>query len=109
MTRGVPQNDDWKVRSRRGLPSMTQHMMAVLKTLRDAKQADWPFIALPGVCKPTLKALIARDWIFESPGLDGLRYTITERGEKAIKVYEPAVEARGRHLPDLRPATKSRQ
>lgn len=91
MTRGVPRTD-WKQRVRRGLPMMTPRMMAVLQTLRDAKKADWPFIPLPGVHKRTLRSLIARDWIFESPGLDGVRYTITERGARALKVYEPVVK-----------------
>lgn len=78
---------DWTMRHRDGLPSCTYRMLAVLQTLRAAKQADCPFVLLPGIHKRTLNALTERDWIFESDAPDGTRYTITGRGLKALKVY----------------------
>lgn len=95
MTRGVPLIQ-WKARSRRGLPSITRRMFDVLVRLKQARDDDFPFIALEDVDPRTLRALCGepRGWVFESPGLDGLRYTITGAGEKALKVYTPA-ERRG--------------
>lgn len=84
-----PHVSTWTNRSRRGLPMITPPMLAVLQQLRDARDADMPFIDLPGVHGNTLRSLINRDWIFASPGLDGVRYKLTSRGEKALKVYEP--------------------
>lgn len=98
----------WKQRKRRGLPSMTAKMLAVLQQLRAAKEADWPFVTFKGVYKSTIKALEDRYWIFPSKGLDGVRYGITSKGEKALKVYElpskrydgicPTCEQRPKHV-----------
>ncbi len=46
---------------------------------------------LPDVHGRTLWSLLNRDWIFKSPGLDGVRYKLTGRGLKALKVYEPTL------------------
>lgn len=78
----------WGSRKRRDLPLITPPMMKVLLTLRAATEADSPFIHLPGVHGSTIKSLLARDWIFASPGSDGTRYKITGRGLKALMVYE---------------------
>lgn len=78
----------WKQRRRAGLPVMSRHMMLVLQDMRAAKASGFPFVDLSGVHKRTINALVRFDWIFESPGLDGVRYKITLRGEKALKVYE---------------------
>lgn len=69
-------------------PHMTFRMFQVLHHLRDAQNADSPFVALSGVHKNTIRALVESDMVFESPGLDGDRYKITGRGLKALKVYE---------------------
>lgn len=73
---------------RRGWPLMTPYMLGVLQHLRQSKADGWPYVLVPDVCKATLVALFERDWIFASPGSDGARYGITERGERALKVYE---------------------
>ena len=69
-------------------PLMTSNMMDVLDYLRRAKQDGWPFVPVEDIDPRTLRALFNRDWIFESTGPDGSRYCITERGERAYKVYE---------------------
>lgn len=74
-------------RTRRGV-TMTSYQFRVLRLLRDAKAAEFPFIDLVGVDKRTIRNLHDQDWIFVSPGLDGTRYTITERGERALRVHE---------------------
>lgn len=77
----------WQQRRIDGLPRMTGHMRRVLEHLRDCKAQDWPLVHLTDVHKHTLNALVRRDWIFESPGLDGVRYTITARGQQALDAY----------------------
>lgn len=79
----------WTMRRRRDLPIITPPMMKVLLRLREAHEADSPFVHLPGVNKHTISALLERDWIFASPGVDGTRYKITTRGLRDLKVYEP--------------------
>lgn len=80
---------DWttKQAKRQGLPAMSQTMMEILYKLRDARQGN-PFIPLEGYHARTLRTLCERDWMIESPGLDGIRYRITGRGLKALSVYE---------------------
>lgn len=77
----------WKQRRLTGYPPMTAHQRRVLEHLRDCKAQDWPAVHLDGVRKHTINALVKRDWIFESPGLDGVRYTITARGQQALDAY----------------------
>lgn len=87
--------DDWKQRQRAGMPSITRKMYNVLAFLKQAKDADYPFVPLPpGIDARTIRALceLSRGWVFASPGLDGVRYTITGAGEKALKVYTPTVK-----------------
>lgn len=91
---------NWTIRVRRGLPLITPMMLTVLQQLRDAKNADMPFIALQDAHGNTLRALIQRDWIFASPGLDGMRYKLTGRGEKALKVYEQPLKRHDGICPD---------
>lgn len=74
-------------RERRGI-AMSSRMFDALQILRAAKESEFPFIDLPGVYKSTIRALVERDWIFPSPGLDGIRYKITARGEKAMRIFE---------------------
>jgi hypothetical protein len=88
------------MRQRRDLPPITPPMLRVLQDLRDAKAREYPFQPLDGVHKRTLNALIERYWIFASDGLDGRRYTITEVGMKALKVYEPTIQRRDGICPD---------
>lgn len=91
MKNAIPHPDPtvWKARRRANLPQMTKRMYDILVLLRDSKQAGFPFVALPNIHKRTLNALtIERDWMKESPGLDGVKYIITLRGERALTVYE---------------------
>lgn len=90
----------WTMRQRRDLPMMTPPMMKLLLILREAHNADSPFIHLDGVHKRTMTALLDRDWIFASPGVDGTRYKITGRGLKALQVYEPVERRRDDICPD---------
>lgn len=73
---------------RRGLPIMSNFQMSILQQLRESKQQGTPFSPLADIHRRTLDSLIEHDWIFESPGLDGVKYSITKRGENALKVYE---------------------
>lgn len=86
--RNYKPTEHWKARRRGGLPSMTKRMMLILQYLRDAQAAGFRFAELKHVRKRTINSLFERDWIFISPGLDGVRYAITGRGLKALKVYE---------------------
>jgi hypothetical protein len=81
---------DWTAKQvrRKGLPVMSQIMMAILYKLRESSQAGYPFIALEGVHHRTINSMLERDWMLESTGLDGVRYKITGRGLHALKVYE---------------------
>lgn len=74
---------------RSGLPAMSRKMMHILQYLRQAKHENFPFADLPAeVHGRTINTLVERDWILASKGLDGVRYSITGRGLKALKVYE---------------------
>lgn len=73
---------------------MSELQMAVLRQLREAKWNGSPFIEISSIHHRTLRSLIEHDWVFESPGQDGVRYTITGRGEDALKVYEAPVKRR---------------
>lgn len=88
-----------RARNRDGLPTATGAMLDVLCYLRDMKAADSPFAPLtwPQVDNRTLDALIERDWIFASPGIDDTQYKITLRGEDALRVYLPR-RNRGDHI-----------
>lgn len=77
-----------KARKLTNQPLMTALMERALQQLRGADQAGAPFVHLPDVHKHTIRALVKRDWIFASKGLDGTRYRITGRGLKALKAYE---------------------
>lgn len=73
----------------RGEIHMTGPMSVVLSLLQAALSDDKPFIELPpDTDKRTIKALINRDWIVQSGGLDGKRYKITGRGQKAFAACE---------------------
>lgn len=67
---------------------MTEVMMALLRDMREARRRGFQFVALQGVHRNTIKAAMKHDWIFESPGLDGVRYSITGRGERDLALYE---------------------
>jgi hypothetical protein len=75
---------NWK---RANLPGASERMLVVLRCLEQSKEQEFPFVFLEGVGKKTIRALIERDWIFESPGLDGVRYKITLNGSKALAAY----------------------
>lgn len=75
-------------RKRKGLPGMSGHLMAILRDLRTAKQADYPFVYLPALHYKTRNSLVGNDWVIESKGLDGIRYAITRAGLDALEVYE---------------------
>lgn len=100
MKKEILNGSTWSNRKRRDLPLITPPMMKVLLDLRAAAEADSPFIHLPGVHGNTLNSLLARDWIFASPGSDGTRYKITGRGLKALKVYEPTLRRSDGICPD---------
>lgn len=77
----------FKMTTRNGI-RMTAKMFNVLQRLRESEDADFPFIHLPDVYKSTLDKLVEHDWIFGSPGIDGVRYKITARGEQIRKMFE---------------------
>lgn len=67
---------------------MSANELAVLKRLQAAKQAGEEFIPLPDVHQRTLNALFRKDWLFTRERFDGVMHKLTERGERAIKVYD---------------------
>lgn len=95
-------------RQREGLERITGRMMVVLVRLRDAKAADMPFVDLSDVYWRTLRALQARDWIFEAKGIDGVRYAITGRGLKALAIYEREGNRRDGKCPRCRTRERAR-
>lgn len=82
----------WGQRALKDYPLITRHMMAVLMHLRDMEESDTPWVDLDGLRGTTITALIQRDWIVQSKGLDGIRYRITYRGLKEMKIYELPVK-----------------
>lgn len=78
--------------TRHGYGTMTGSMREVLAQLDAAQDDDVGhyFIALDvsgTIDRRTISAMIRRDWIIASHGLDGIRYKITGRGVKAFKAY----------------------
>lgn len=81
--------ENWTLRRRGGLPSMTHRMSDILCELRAAGRSETPWVDLNSVNQRTIHALEERDWIAAS--LDVSRasaYYITGRGLKALSVYE---------------------
>src|SRR5690606_26193189 len=81
---------------REGFDSMTGQMLDVLRYLRAIQQqeCDWCELTYPLAHGLTISHLLQRDWIFESAGLDGVRYKITGRGLQALKAYEMPTQRR---------------
>ena len=77
---------NWQ-RRLQGYAPMTAKQLAVLNCLAEAKAQDWPFIPLEGVHQATINALFDADLIYISPDCDGVRFKITERGERTRKAY----------------------
>lgn len=86
LSRYCSEHQGWQ-NSRAGLPPMSAKQKIVLRYLRDCKAQEWPFVSLDADPR-TLRYLKEQGWIFDSVGLDGVRYTITDRGEQALAVYE---------------------
>lgn len=65
---------------------ISRAMADVLTRLNEAKKRGDVFVALELTPdgKRSMRALVKRDWVFESAGLDGVRYTITGRGQRVI-------------------------
>lgn len=88
MTHQNVPGEKWKQRRRGGL-IMSQRMLLLLQDMRAAQAAGWKWVAFNGgVHKRTINSLIRRDWISQSKGIDGVRYSITARGLKALRVFE---------------------
>lgn len=85
-----------KSKQREGFQTMTGEMQDVLTHMRAMKQQGWAFVELtyPLAHGITIRGLIDRDWILESPGEDGVRYRITGRGLKALQAYEKKAQRR---------------
>lgn len=81
--------ENWKQRQRHGM-TMSRLQMGILQDLRTAKQDGFPFIYITKVDPRTLRAMQNFGWIYLSPGgdKDQDRYTITDRGLKALKIFE---------------------
>ena len=73
---------------RTGFPLISEKMIAILQQLSDAKKTDYPQVALIDVRPRTIQAMERNDWIIETKWVDGMRYVITKRGEKALKAYQ---------------------
>lgn len=85
-----------KARMRDGQPSMTGPMLDILRYLLVCKADETPFAPLeyPFAHGITVEGLLERGWIFQSPGLDGVRYRITGLGEEALRLYERRINRR---------------
>lgn len=85
-----------KAKQRPGFDTMSGQMQDVLTYLRSMKKQgyEWVELAYPLAHGRTIKCLIKRDWIFESPGPDGIRYKITGRGLNALVAYEKPMQRR---------------
>lgn len=83
-----------KKTSRKGEDLITGPMRDVLHYLLEAKRSDAPFqeLKFPLAHGITIKRLIARDWVFQSDGIDHLtKYVITQRGEEMLAYYETMI------------------
>lgn len=78
-----------KLMYREGFQPMSGQMQDVLTYMREQRDRGCEFVELryPLAHGKTIKTMIERDWIFESPGVDGVRYKITHRGLKALQAY----------------------
>lgn len=74
-------------RALKGAGRMSKFQFRVLQYLRDFKKMGDPYHMLP-VHSRTIKSLLERDYIFESKGLDGVKYCITGRGLAALAMFE---------------------
>lgn len=85
-----------KAKQRKGQPSMTGQMKAILERLANSKAQGWQYVELryPFAHGQTLKNLMERDWIQSLEVNNKTRYIITGRGEKALIAYQRQV---GRH------------
>lgn len=82
--------ENWKQRRRAGLV-MSWKQMSLLRALRDAADAGAPAVYLDGLHQRTLKSLLRHGWVFRSVdrrGLDRDRYAITDKGRRALKIFE---------------------
>jgi hypothetical protein len=79
---------------------MSRKQMTILQFLAQSKQSGFEFVKLPKINAKTLRVLIEFDWIFASPGFDGIRYKITARGLKVLHIFEQP----SRHFDDMCPS-----
>ncbi len=78
-----------------GYARMTSIMFEAMSRLGDGANDGNLFDPLDGVHGRTIRALMARDWIVESEGVDGdILYKMTGRGEMALKMYNTPLESR---------------
>lgn len=70
-----------------GFPRMTAPMMEALTVLHKSEAAGFPFVHLHGYDPRTLRKMMEHDWIISSDGLDGVRYRMTRRGQRAYQAY----------------------
>ncbi len=75
-----------------GYGRMTVKMMNVLLILRESDDDGYPFCGLDDVHWRTINTLSKRDFLMRSPGLDGVKYKLTNRGKLALKMYETPVQ-----------------
>ncbi len=85
---------EWQ-RKIEGYARMTAIMFDVMVRLARRDAAGFPFDVLDGVHKRTIDAMIRRDWIFASKGIDGdVLYKLTRRGKLAHRMYRTPLESR---------------
>lgn len=85
---------NWKFRRRAGLPMISRHMLGILLDMRTAHDAGYKVVGMEKVHGRTIRSLLNRGWIAESPGLDGLKYYLTVQGKRAVRVYEQPPDRR---------------
>lgn len=77
-------------RQRDGLPAASGGVRQLLAYMVECKKAgvDWVPLGWPTVGGRTIQAALDRDWIFQSDGVDGVRYKLTSRGEDVHLRYQ---------------------
>lgn len=70
-----------------GFPHMTFAMFQALHALNHRDDVGYLWLLPDGIHKHTINALIRNHWVFESRGLDGVKYQILPEGLRALRVY----------------------
>lgn len=96
---------NWKKRRRGDFPPMKADTFLLLQDMRTAKEADYSWVYLDKVHRRKIHAMLENGWIIRSKGgdLDRDRYSITNRGLEALKIYEAPLFSRNKQKSNYPP------